>query len=74
MACNNLPQGVNGCPGKSRNVGGTNPRTKLKEFQVREIRRKFSDGADRDALCAEYGIPKPTLNAILNRTTWKHLP
>ncbi len=74
MPCNNLPPGVNGCPGKSRNVGGTNPRARLKEYQVREIRRKFSEGKTRKALAEEYGIPRPTICAIINRTTWKHVP
>lgn len=73
MANNGLPVGSNGAPGVSRNVGGANPRARLKEYQVREIRRKFSEGATRLQLVEEYGIPKPTLNAILNRTTWKHV-
>ena len=50
-----------------------NPRTKLTEAQVREIRRRYQAGAST-ALAPQYGVDARTIRTIACRGSWKHLP
>ena len=48
--------------------------SKLKEFQVREIRRRWRD--DRETLTSlanEFGVSLQTCSAIVKRTKWRYL-
>jgi hypothetical protein len=58
---------------KGRELSGErNPRVKLTEIQVREIRGKFASGAvSKPQLAAEYEISLSTIHAIIVRRIWK---
>jgi len=67
-----------GCP-KERNPlhlnpelvsGENNPNSKLSDDKVRTIRESHSSLSE---LAKEYGVSKPTISAILNFKTWKHV-
>ena len=50
-------------------------RAKLTEDEVRAIRRRYAAGGiSQTALGNEYGLHNATINAIVNRATWKHVP
>jgi hypothetical protein len=49
--------------------------SKLTEQQVIEIRRRFDVGGVTQAtLVAEYGVSKATMNHVVRRKAWTHLP
>lgn len=57
-------------PFKGEEVGGS----KLKEFQVLEIRSKFKPRVyTRKMLAIDYNITEATIKDILQKRTWKHL-
>jgi DNA invertase Pin-like site-specific DNA recombinase len=48
-----------------------NPKRKLDDDKVREIRRLYSEGSHTQAQLAEmYGVTGPTVYALLHRHTW----
>lgn len=47
--------------------------SKLKEFQVIEIREKFNKGDTHKSLAIEYGMSIYTIGAITRRQLWKHI-
>jgi HNH endonuclease len=48
---------------------------KLTEAQVREIRQRYAaGGVTQLQLCAEYGVTSGSLNGIITRRYWKHVP
>jgi hypothetical protein len=54
--------------------GSRNPRAKLDESDIIEIRRRFADGGIlQRELAAEYGIVQSAVSDILNFRKWKHL-
>ena len=53
--------------------GEANPRAKLTEADVREIRRRVADGATRKEVSREFGIKAATVRQIVRRETWKHV-
>jgi hypothetical protein len=54
-------------------TGSKNPRARLTEDLVREIRSRHDDGASRATLMAEYRLAKTTLGHLLRRETWSHV-
>ena len=86
--CNN-PRCVNpdhlrlGTPGENqrdRRVAGTDIRgervagAKLENDDVIEIRRLRKGGATEMELAERYGVHRTSINLIINRKTWAHLP
>ncbi len=58
------------CPG--RFPGVLNPKAKLTEGLVAEIRRRYAAGvANQYVLAAEYGVRQCTISAIVRGATWK---
>lgn len=53
--------------------GSKNPASKLTEFKVLEIRKKYSNGSSQDCLALEYGINQTKIGSIVRRETWKHI-
>jgi hypothetical protein len=47
--------------------------SKLTANQVREIRKLHALGQTRYAIAKRYGLNWTTVNATVNRTTWKHI-
>lgn len=60
---------------KPRNLarGSRHGRSKLSESQVREMRCKFSRGADAAQLSAEYGVTFSHIHCIMRREKWAHV-
>jgi hypothetical protein len=55
--------------------GELNPRAKLTEKDVREIRREWeADPGHPTRIGRRYGITAPAVNRIVKRLTWKHVP
>jgi hypothetical protein len=57
--------------------GERHAKSKLTAEQVREIRRRYIPGKyghGAHALAKEYGVSKPTIQAILNGESWTHIP
>lgn len=54
-------------------VGSKHPISKVTETQVIEIRSKYTTGETLRALGAIYGLGFPTIWAIVNRKSWKHI-
>jgi hypothetical protein len=52
---------------------GSAARSKLREDQVLEIRRRRSDGVPTRLLATAYGVSSQTIKAIVHRRTWGHL-
>ncbi len=70
-------------PGSGRRAGsqrGPKPRrpgptgAKLTEAQVLAIRATYRPGHDLKALAAANNVSETTIQSIINRTSWKHLP
>jgi hypothetical protein len=54
--------------------GTNNPRAKLTEDDVREIRRTFAAGElSSPKLAAKYGVSKPVILSVVHRKTWAHV-
>lgn len=59
------------CRWDGRRVGSSNPRAKLNESQVREMRERMQTGMVTDAaLAREYGVSETTVWHIRKRRTW----
>jgi hypothetical protein len=54
--------------------GSSNPRARLTEAEVLEIRRRYNQGDTRSALAAAFGISRGALDHITSGRHWKHLP
>lgn len=54
-------------------VGEACPQCKLKERHVREIRKKFSEGASKNELASQYGVVSMTIHAIIKGDIWRHV-
>lgn len=53
--------------------GANNPKAKLKEEQVIEIREKASKGIDPKILASEYKVSITNVKAIIKREIWKNI-
>jgi hypothetical protein len=61
-------------PEKCRMPGERNHQSKLTEDQVREIRRRYSEGGiTQKALAAEYGVTQTCVGGITRGKGWKHV-
>lgn len=60
--------------GNTKVLGSGNPKAKLAEGDVLEIRRLASAGHDVDALAKRYSVRPGTVKEILSRRRWTHLP
>lgn len=55
-------------------LGSHNGKSKLKEDQVREIRRKYHNKlSGSTALSREYGVHINTITAVITNVTWRHI-
>lgn len=69
---NNLKDAYN--KGRRSALGENNPRTKVTEQQVKEIRQKYKIGiVSYNDLAKEYGIDISTVQHIVYRITWAHV-
>jgi HNH endonuclease len=57
----------------TRRLGETAVKARLKESEVREIRRLMAEGAFPDDLASRYGVGAPNIKAIASGRTWRHL-
>jgi hypothetical protein len=57
----------------TRGRGETASRARLKEAEVREIRRRIAEGASPDDLAAGFGVGSPNIRAIACGRTWRHM-
>jgi HNH endonuclease len=57
----------------NRRMGETGVKAKLKEVEVREIRRLMDEGASPDELAARFGVGTPNIKAIACGRTWRHI-
>ncbi len=53
--------------------GERNPRAKLTETQVDEIRTRFSAGLSKNSLANRFGVTRQLINQIVKGKIWKHL-
>lgn len=53
--------------------GENNPKHKLTETQVREIRRLYSEGTTQKELANRFKVGWSTIHNIVHNLTWKHL-
>jgi hypothetical protein len=53
--------------------GETQGSSKLKEYQVLEIRKRVENGETQRSLCKEYNIDDATINHVVKRRSWKHI-
>jgi len=53
--------------------GINNPKAKLTEFQVRQIRKKIKNKIPYSKIMNEYGVSKSTIVSIGSGRSWKHL-
>ncbi len=59
---------------KCRQMRGVDqPKAKLTEADVAEIRRLGSAGASQRAIAAQFGISQPNVGFICRRETWRHV-
>jgi hypothetical protein len=54
-------------------VGQGNPRAKLTDDKVRELRARRADGLTYRQLAAEFGISDVSACSAVNRKTWAHV-
>ena len=60
--------------GKGRSaVGERNGKAKLTEDNVREIRRRVSEGEMQWVLAEEFSVARPNISDIISRKLWKHV-
>ena len=55
------------------NVGVKNPRAKLNDDAVREIRRRLADGETQESIAARFGVIQAQIWRIKERITWGHV-
>lgn len=58
---------------KRRQLGSSNPKSKLTEGHVREIWKQLEAGRLQKLIAEEFGINQSQVSAIKLRKTWKHL-
>jgi HNH endonuclease len=57
----------------NRRRGETGTSARLKEGEVREIRRLMAEGSSPDELAARFGVGSPNIKAIACGRTWRHI-
>ena len=56
-----------------RMTGTKNPKAKLNESMVRNLREKYDNGYTIRELHRMYGVPESTIGNIVHRKTWPHV-
>lgn len=60
--------------GRQRKQSGElNTSSKLKEYQVKEIKKLLSEGASQYGIAKKYGVNKVTIFDIKHNKTWTHV-
>lgn len=59
--------------GRKTNKGSNNPNSKLKEYQVIEIRNKYKSGIKQVDLANEYAVSRHVIFDIVRNKRWKHI-
>ena len=59
--------------GLRSNKGMRHPRVKLKDEDVIEIRRLYSQGTNQYIIAKEFGIHQANVSSIICRRTWRHI-
>lgn len=54
-------------------LGDRNPRAKLTESSVREIRRRVAAGASQRAIAREFKVGHLAVHRLVHRKTWRHV-
>lgn len=54
--------------------GSKCPAAKLTEDDVREIRKLHAEGVTQQVLANRFGVHNSTVNAVVNRKQWSHVP
>jgi 5-methylcytosine-specific restriction endonuclease McrA len=62
-----------GCHNRIHFIGVNNPRHKITEKEVKEIRKKNKKGISQKELAKEYGVIQPHISKIIRRVSWKHI-
>ncbi len=57
----------------TRRLGETGTKARLKEWEVREIRRLMAEGTSPDELAVRFGVGSPNIKAIACGRTWRHV-
>ena len=57
----------------NRRRGETGTNARLREFEVREIRRLIAEGASPGDLAERFGVGSPNIKAIASGRSWRHL-
>lgn len=55
-------------------VGQSSAGSKLKDFEVREIKRRLKQNESHRSIAAFYNISTSVISSIKSKRTWKHLP
>lgn len=58
---------------KSHITGEDNPKAKLKEDIIRNIRKDFENGLTQNKISTKYKVPWSTVHNIVTYQTWKHV-
>lgn len=53
--------------------GAAHHRAKMTDAKVRDMRAQYAAGATLGELSTRFGIQKPAIHRIVNRTAWKHV-
>jgi len=76
---NHLKEGTHADNMRDRDEAGTTPkgessgRSKLKNYEVKQIRRRAKHGDTQASIAKYFNVSPPTVGNIVNRKTWKHL-
>jgi hypothetical protein len=54
-------------------VGERNPRSKLTEIDIREIRRLWENGTSQSEIAPQFGVSQVTISHIIRMKTWKNV-
>jgi hypothetical protein len=55
-------------------IGEAAPKARLTEQDVTQIRARCAEGESRSELAREFGVAKVTVQAIVRRRNWRHMP
>lgn len=56
-----------------RIIGEKNPKAKLNEEQVLEIKKLIEEGCVTSEICKRFGVGNTAINNIKRKITWKHI-
>ncbi len=59
--------------GRNQNKGIMNPKSKLRESDIVNIRNRAAKGETTTKIASDYGVDKSNICYIIKRKTWKHV-